>query len=211
MDLEGGLAHECVLRPAIPSSDRKFLLKLLQLEIASHPPPAAVVSLELTAEAGRSSTIQLGLFAPQTPDPSRLDVTLARLRAMVGDDRVGSPVLEDNYRPGSFRIQPFANETSVRTRELDVPRLALRRMRPPRPIRVVLQAQSPAEFRDRDHRYEVTAAYGPWRTSGCWWSSDEWNIEEWDILADCDQRTSVACLLVCDRARHEWRLEAFYD
>jgi hypothetical protein len=70
-----------VIRPALPSIDRKFLLKLLQLEIAAHPPQAAVLSFTLTAEGGQSSKVQLGLFAPQTPEPSRLDVTIARLKA----------------------------------------------------------------------------------------------------------------------------------
>ncbi len=84
----GIFTYERVIRPAIPSNDRKFLLKLLQLEIAAHPPQAAITSLTLTAEAGQPSKVQLGLFTPQTPEPSRLDVTLARLKALVGDDRV---------------------------------------------------------------------------------------------------------------------------
>ena len=213
---EGAQSHECVLRPAVPSTDRKFLLKLLQLEIGAHSPPGAVVSLELTAKAGRCGTVQLGLFAPQTPEPSRLDVTLARLRAIVGDDRVGSPVLEDSHRPGQFRMEGFANVAPVRKREPGLPRLALRRVRPPMAVRVTqctagLERHGPAEFRDRENRYAVTAAYGPWRTSGAWWSTDGWDLEEWDILAECNNGTSVACLLVCDRARNEWRLEAFYD
>jgi protein ImuB len=211
MQLEGNHAHQLVLRPAIPSTDRKFLLKLLQLEIAAHPPPAAVVSLELTAEAGRSSTVQLGLFAPQTPDPSRLDVTLARLRAIVGDDRVGSPILEDTHRPGSFLMEAFAVGANALEFEPDARRMALRRIRPPLPVRVVQRAAQPAEFRDRENRYQVTAAYGPWRTSGSWWSAGEWNLEEWDILAARNNGASVACLLVCDRTHNEWRLEAFYD
>jgi protein ImuB len=208
---EGGGSHECVLRPAVPSTDRKFLLKLLQLEIGAHPPQAAVVSLELTAEAGRCGTIQLGLFAPQVPEPSRLDVTLARLRAMVGDDRVGSPVLEDTHRPGAFRLEGFANATPDRQREPGVPRMALRRIRPPVPVRVTQCEARPAAFRDKENRYQVTAAYGPWRTNGCWWSTEPWDLEEWDILAERNNGSSVACLLVCDRARNEWRLEAFYD
>ena len=211
MRLEGGKSHECVLRPAVPSADRKFLLKLLQLEIGAHPPQAAVVSLELTAAAGRCGTVQLGLFAPQTPEPSRLDVTLARLRAMVGDDRVGSPVLEDTHRPGAFRMEGFAQAVPERKREPGVPRMALRRVRPPVPVRVVERDARPAAFRDAENRFEVTAAYGPWRTSGCWWSADAWDLEEWDVLAERNQGGSVACLLVCDRARNEWRLEAFYD
>ena len=102
MKLEKSHSYHRVIRPAIPSNDRKFLLKLLQLEIAAHPPQAAVVSLTLTAEAGQSSKVQLGLFAPPAPEPSRLDVTLARLKAMVGSDRVGSPVLHDSHRPGQL-------------------------------------------------------------------------------------------------------------
>lgn len=211
MRLEGSKVHECVLRPAVPSTDRKFLLKLLQLEIGAHPPQAAVVSLELTAEAGRCGTVQLGLFAPQTPEPSRLDVTMARLKAIVGDDRVGSPVLEDTHRPASFRMEAFANASPERKREPGVPRMALRRMRPPVPVRVTEREASPAAFRDAENRYEVTAAYGPWRTSGCWWSAEQWDLEEWDVLAERSGGSSVACLLVRDRTRNEWRLEAFYD
>ena len=113
MSLEKQLTYERVIRPAIPSSDRKFLLKLLQIEIAAHPPQAAITSLTLTAEAGQQSKVQLGLFAPQTPEPSRLDVTLARLKALVGDDRVGSPVLRDSHRSGSFDIENFVDYESA--------------------------------------------------------------------------------------------------
>ena len=211
MKLDGGKSHQCVLRPAVPSMDRKFLLKLLQLEIGSHPPQAAVMALELVAEAGRCGTVQLGLFSPQTPEPSRLDVTLARLRAIVGDERVGSPVLEDTHRAGSFRMEGFANVVAERKRETGVPRMALRRVRPPMPVRVVQGDTRPAEFRDWQNRFEITSAYGPWRSSGCWWSEDNWDLEEWDVLAERSDGASVACLLVCDRSSNEWRLEAYYD
>jgi protein ImuB len=211
MKLDGGNSHACVLRPAVPSTDRKFLLKLLQLEIGSHPPPSAVKTLELVAEAGRCGTVQLGLFAPQTPEPSRLDVTLARLRAIVGDDRVGSPVLEDTHRPGSFRMEGFASAAAERRCEPGVPRIALRRMRPPVAVRVMHRDTRPAEFRDGQNRFEITSAFGPWRSSGCWWSENNWDLEEWDVLAERNDGSSVACLLVCDRTRNEWRLEAYYD
>ena len=211
MRLEGGGSHQCVLRPAVPSTDRAFLLKLLQLEIGSHPPQAAVDSLELTAEAGRCGTVQLGLFTPQMPEPSRLDVTLARLRAIVGEDRVGSPVLEDTHRPGNFRMEGFAAANPERQREPGIPRMALRRMRPPVSIRVKQREATPAEFHDWQNRFEITAAYGPWRTSGCWWSEENWDLDEWDVLAERNDGSSVACLLVCDRTSNEWRLEAFYD
>ncbi len=65
--LECGSTHQLKIRPALPSIDRKFLLKLMQLEIAAKPPSAAVLSLALSAEVGQSSKVQLGLFAPQMP------------------------------------------------------------------------------------------------------------------------------------------------
>jgi protein ImuB len=216
MKLEGGGGHERALRPALPSADRRFLLKLLQLEIAAHPPQAAVVALTLAAEAGQSSQVQLGLFAPQTPEPSRLDVTLARLKAIVGDDRVGSPLLEDTHRAGSFRMESFIVgsfivDGKVSALETNTPRMALRRVRPPAPVSATLRDMKPVAFRDREDRYAIAAAYGPWRTSGCWWSAGVWDVEEWDVLAVENNCASVACLLTCDRARNFWCLEAFYD
>jgi protein ImuB len=210
MGLEGGHIHERAIRPALPTADRKFLIKLLQLEIAAHPPSAAVVSLTLTAQAGQSSKVQLGLFTPQTPEPSRLDVTIARLKAIAGEDRVGSPRLEDTHRHDAFRMEGFsAGDTSDAT-ETSPPRMALRRMRPPVPVRVVLREARPAIFRDSERTFEIDAAYGPWRTSGCWWSEESWDAEEWDVLAHAGS-AALACLLVRDCIRNQWRIEAMYD
>ena len=219
MELAGGRVYRRVIRPATPTAYRKFLLKLLQLEIAAHPPQAEVLRLTLTAEADQSSTMQLDLFAPQTPEPSRLDVTIARLKAIAGEDRVGSPVLEDSHRPGSFCMENFAGAANSApassTQSASAPpRSALRRMRPPVLIQMELREHKPVAFRDRERRYKVEAAYGPWRTSGCWWSADGWNAEEWDVLAETGG-DSVACLLVRNRGLREggrslWQLEAFY-
>jgi protein ImuB len=261
MKMENGRTHRRVLRPALPSTDRKFLLKLLHLEIGAHPPEAAVITLTLAAEAGRPGKVQLGLFVPQMPEPSRLDITLARLKAMVGEDRVGTPALEDTHRGGGFRMETFAmagepSHPRSQNRDLGRPagmriargvrrspspsssppssvveaapaRMALRRVRPPAPVRVELfptlspengeRMGRPPEtgrlvaFRDAQDRFEVAAAYGPWRSSGCWWSGESWDDEEWDVLATAQDGASVACLLVRDRLRNAWRLEAFYD
>lgn len=231
MKLEDGTTHERTLRPALPTADRKFLLKLLQLEMDAHPPQAAVLALTLAAEAGQSSMVQLGLFAPQTPEPSRLDVTLARLKALVGEGRVGVPVLEDSHRPESFRIEDFSvaplSEPTTRMPHLrrgsvlapkvgdhdsstPNPRMALRRVRPPAPVHMTFHDGRPAAFRERENRFEIDAAYGPWRASGCWWA-DAWDTEEWDVLATRADGAAIACLLTCDRARNVWKLEAYYD
>jgi protein ImuB len=211
MKLEGGQEHLCSIRPALASVDRKFLLKLLQLEIAAHPPPAAVMALTLSAEAGLTSKVQLGLFAPPTPEPSKLDVTLARLKALVGSDRVGSPALDDTHHAGQFRMERFAPDENIASAIAAYPRVALRRMRPSLPVRVELRGMRPLAFRDRNTHYAIETAFGPWRTSGCWWAVAGWSAEEWDVLATSDSGELIACLLACDRTRSTWRLEAMYD
>ena len=211
MNLEGGLAYERTIRPALPSMDRKFLLKLLQLEIAAHSPQAAVTTLTLTAEAGQSSKVQLGLFTPQTPEPSRLDVTLARIKALVGSDRVGSPVLEDSHQSGGFHMESFSIDDKELV-EIDIhPRMALRRIRPPSHVRVTMHAMKPTTIRDGSKRFDVIAAYGPWKTSGCWWSLNGWDTEEWDVLAVDSYGEAIGYLLVLDRLRNQWQLDAVYD
>lgn len=211
MKLEDGDWHERSIRPALPSVDRKFLLKLVQMEIGVHPPHAAVVSLSLRAEAGQTGRMQLGLFAPEMPEPSKLDVTLARLKAIVGEDRVGSPVLDDTHRADSFRIESFVADGKANAANTQPQRMALRRVRPPELVSVVLRAARPIAFRGRERRFEIAEAYGPWLTSGCWWSADGWDGEEWDVLATERDGAAVACVLTHDRQRNAWHLEAFYD
>ncbi|WP_348261037.1 DNA polymerase Y family protein [Telmatobacter sp. DSM 110680] len=211
MSLEKQLSYERIIRPAIPTSDRKFLLKLLQLEIAAHPPQAAITSLTLIAEAGQQSKVQLGLFAPQTPETSRLDVALSRLKALVGDERVGSPVLRDSHHSGSFDIDNFAIPNQSVLRINIAACISLRRIRPPHPLRIQLNFKKPSSFRDGAYHYKVQAAYGPWQSSGCWWSVDMWNTEEWDVKAINNLGEVVGCLIIHDYVKDKWMLEAFYD
>ena len=211
MRLDGGSIHQLTIRPALATTDRKFLLKLLQLEIAAHPPQSSVVVLTITAEPGVARKTQLGLFAPQMPEPSRLDVTIARLNALVGEDRVGSAVLEDLNRSGSFHMESFSIERKPSTLQISSPHIALRRVRPAVPVHVAMQESRPIAFRTKESRFQISEAFGPWRTNGCWWSSSQWDAEEWDVLAAGANGESVAILLLRDRMRNEWRLEAYYD
>ena len=105
--LEGGGSHTRTVRPALPTNDRQFWIKLLHLDLEAHPPSAPILSLTLTAEPGSTSKVQMGLFSPQLPEPGRLDVTLARIRAIVGEECVGRAVLRDTHQPNEFRMEPF--------------------------------------------------------------------------------------------------------
>ena len=55
----------------------------------------------------RPARCSSGLFSPQLPEASRLDVTLARIRAVVGEENVGRAALVDTHAPDGFRMEAF--------------------------------------------------------------------------------------------------------
>jgi protein ImuB len=213
--LEGGASHTRMVRPALPSNDRQLWIKLLHLDLEAHPPQAAILSLTLTAEPGSTSKVQLGLFSPQLPEPMRLDVTLARIRAIVGEECVGRPVLTDTHRPDAFRMEQFSVATRPAAGSIaDLPDkavAAMRRLRPAERVAVTLRGQQPAGFVFRERRYEVERAYGPWLACGDWWNQSLWGYEQWDLVARAWDGTLLCCCVVRDAARDVWSMAGLYD
>lgn len=91
----------------VPMRDSKTLLKLLRLQLQSDPPTAPILKVRMSAEPAHPRAAQGGLFVPVSPDPEKLELTVARLANLVGDANVGSPELADTHRPGEFRISRF--------------------------------------------------------------------------------------------------------
>ncbi len=106
------LKHRSTLQLPVPMCDSKTLLKLLQLDLEAHPPGSPVRKVWLAAEAARPHTVQRELFVPAEPEPERMEITLARIRALVGDSRVGSPVLCNTHRPDAFQLKKFMVATT---------------------------------------------------------------------------------------------------
>ncbi|MGB6691058.1 MAG: DNA polymerase Y family protein [Terracidiphilus sp.] len=210
--LEGGAAHARTVRPALPTNDRKLWLKLLQLDLEAYPPPAAIVAVALEAEPGRTSTVQLGLFSPQLPEPSRLDLTLARIRAIVGEENVGRAVLKDTHAADGFCMEAFHAPSTQTAAVLPASvQPALRRIRPAEAISIVLEGERPKTFAFRQRRYTVERAYGPWLSSGDWWSATLWGCEQWDLVAREQNGAMLCCCLVRDVLRDKWQMAALYD
>ncbi len=91
----------------VPMRDSKMLLKLLRLHLQSAPPAAPILKVILSADPARPRSAQAGLFVPVSPDPEKLELTVARLAHLVGESNIGSPELVDTHRPGEFRIARF--------------------------------------------------------------------------------------------------------
>jgi protein ImuB len=191
---------EKTLALPVPMRDSKLLLKLVRLRLQSDPPPAAVIKIVICAEADRVRTTQRGLFLPASPEPEKLELTMARLANLVGDANVGSPQLMDTHRPDAIRMERFrlAQEAAGGRRKkpcgpadkpvgknssasrITKPANGFRLLRPSVPARVELRDGLPARVFFCGARGEIVAASGPWRTSGEWWQ-DPWDQAEWDV------------------------------
>ena len=104
---------------------------------------------------------------------------------------------------------PAAAQKEMRTSHA----VALRRCRPPLNLSVQHEGQRLAGFFLQGKHYVVREAYGPWRRSGEWWSSQMWSSEEWDVRAEAgaNANATLLCLITHDLLQHQWQLEALYD
>lgn len=212
LKLENGTIHTRTVRPSLPTNEKQIWIKLLHLDLEAHPPNAAILALSLKAEPGSTSKVQMGLFSPQLPEPSRLDVTLARIRGIVGDENVGRPVLKDTCRQGGFSMEPFTVPSgSSLVLPAVQPRSAMRKLRPADPVPVTVQGQHPKAFYFRQKHYKVEHAYGPWLISGDWWQSSRWGFDQWDLVARAQDSTLLCCCLVRDRIENCWQMMGLYD
>jgi protein ImuB len=212
LSLEGDEVHSRTVRPALPSTDKQLWIKLLHLDLEAHPPQAAILAVALHVEPGSTSKVQAGLFSPQLPEASRLDVTLARIRAIVGEGNVGRALLEDTHAQDGFRIEPFTIPSGDPVMHVPAQtRLAMRQLRPPESVSVTLRDSRPTTLVYRDGRYEVEHAYGPWLAEGDWWNQTLWGFEQWDLMARAQDGSLLCCCIMRDLMQGEWQMAALYD
>ena len=179
LELENRAEHTRTLHLPVPMRESKSLLKLLQMDLEAHPPQAPTIALSLSLKPVHPRTVQTGIFLPVTPAPDKLELTLARIRGIVGEHNVGIPQLLDTHHPKPFELvpgPPTANPQSRRTSQQ-----AFRYFNPPLHATIDLINNRPVRLSAPGIHGKVLTAAGPWRTSGDWWTSTVWNRDEWDI------------------------------
>ncbi len=210
-----------ILRLPQPMLDAKVFLKLLQLDLNAHPPGAPIVKIHLAAEPARARSAQGGLFLPPSPEPEKLELTLARIASMVGENNVGAVELLDTHRPEGFRMRRFVANALHKIEREKVPDAAeekntvtaLRRIRPPLRVQVTLESGQPVRVacaRKKEVQGEVLWKAGPWRSSGDWWEREAWSRDEWDLALRSGESISF-CRLVHDLLGGGWFVEGMYD
>ncbi len=212
-----------------PTRDVKTLLTLVRLELEARPPGAPVAGFTFVAHPDRPREAQLTLYGPAALSPDKLAATLARLFALLGADRVGSPRPVDGHRPERFALVDFSPPPPPEARR--EPRagrglLAVRVLRPPIEIEVLTAGSAgaedagpetpPVEIRstpgaeeEKRPRVEgaVKVASGPWGLEEEWWAEDPAGRDYWDV----EIAGRGLYRIYRERATGAWYADGIYD
>src|SRR5438132_1097551 len=172
-----------------PMRDVRTLRTLALLDLESHPPPAGIDRVSIVIDPTPGRVLQHTLFTRAHPTPEQLSTLLARLAAVMGQDRIGVPATVDTYRPGAFAMTAFktdhgpgAGDSGLGAGLRSQPPAssphsplmsALRRCRQPVPARVAIADGRPIRVTTDRRGFAggvVVHCAGPWRTSGDWWA-----------------------------------------
>jgi protein ImuB len=223
--------HERTLTLPSPMREAKTLRTLILLDLEAHPAPAGIDVVEVECGVTPGRIAQGSLLAYTVPTPEDLSTLIARLQALVGDTRVGAPVIVDTHNPRVSSMKPFvlapskpkSHESAFAKASADKPRTSIRRLRVPVPVKVRVEKGRPvsvalsasvalserSESKGSKGAKDVATAAGPWRTSGHWWTSDAqaWDRDEWDVALE----TGVIYRLARNRQTDAWELEGEVD
>ncbi len=197
--------YERVFKIPQPTNDVDLLFRMLQTHLENFKSEHPIVAVALDAQPVKPASQQFRLFETALRNPQQLYETLARLTALLGTDRVGTPVLEETHRPDAFRMEPFAWQLNGSVEAKPLPAVALRRFRPTESASVFLSENMPAHFRSANLSGKVADQSGPYFASGNWWDEKSWTRAEWDLQLES------GTLCRCHRDDQFWKIDGVYD
>jgi protein ImuB len=207
-------SYERVFKIPQPTNDVDLLFRMLQTHLENFRSEHPIVAVVLSAEPIKPAQEQFGLFETTLRNPHQLSETLARLTALLGADRVGTPALEETHRPDAFRMEPFswiAVESAVPSGETPHAlrtahaTAALRRFRPAITASVLRDENKPAHVCSPEIQGTILEQRGPYLLSGNWWNEKSWARAEWDLQLEGGE------LVRCHESEGTWKIDGIYD
>jgi protein ImuB len=206
--LEDETSHARSFRLPEPTADPEILFHALHTHLESLQTAASITALDLRLVPTRPLVRQQGLFETGLRDPHGFAETLARISALVGSDRLGTPQLEDTHRPDTFKLVPPAAVIPPLALPSVHPHLStpLRRFRPPLPARLEFTGDRPTFLWTERMQGEISFRSAAWPSSGDWWQNDRaWSRLEWDIALAGGGLYRLLCV------GGAWFIEGEYD
>ena len=205
--LPDGTGYRRGFRLPEPTGDPDILFRALHTHLETLHTDSAIKGVRLVVAPTRPLVQQHGLFDAGLRDPHGFAETLARVEAVVGADRVGTPRLETTHRPDAFVLEKPIDVVGPLPASSILPPmgLPLRRFRPPVEAHVTIDSHGPASVQCAIVNGEVKRCRGPWRRSGEWWKPERWAAEEWDV------ELKRGGLFRLSLRAEQWRVEGMYD
>ncbi len=97
-----------------PLRDPRVLRTLVLLDLESHPPSAGIDQVTVVVDPVPARTQQFSLLERARPSPEKVSTLIARLTALAGEGRCGSPALVDSHDMASFEMRSFDPSTKLR-------------------------------------------------------------------------------------------------
>jgi protein ImuB len=189
-----------------PTGSVETLFRMLQTHLENFKSEFPITAVSLEAQPVKPAKQQFGLFETALRDPAQLSETLARLIGLLGPDRIGTPVLENTYRPDAFHLEPFSWQLEDAP-PVDEPLslCALRRFRPAVFASVLSTENQPVHLQSSEAGGAVQNVAGPYHSSGNWWDENSWERAEWDL----ELETGALCR--CHEHEGAWKIDGVYD
>jgi protein ImuB len=201
--------YERVFKIPQPTNDVDLLFRMLQTHLENFRSEHPIVAVALSAQPIKPAREQFGLFETTLRNPHQLSETLARLIALLGADRVGTPILEETHRPDAFRMESFSWEVGAidlnRPQRTAFLKLVLRRFRPAVSASVLVDGDTPAHLCSAEICGKVIEQQGPYLISGNWWGEKSWARAEWDLQLESGDLVRV------HEAERTWKVDGIYD
>ena len=226
LSLENRSTYQRSFTVPAPTIAVAVLLGILETHLEQLHLAHRVVGVRLRLDATHEKTCALDLFEPVLRDPNRFGETIARLYALLGEERVGIPLPTLSHFPDPVRLGAAATlykERPTQTRGQSPPLrgLPLQRLRPAPPARVDFKHSKPAYITSENMSGKIITSRGPYRVCSRWWDAEARSMEEWDICVKLEQGTQRAEALARiglppspspgpDQNAAEWRLEGVY-
>jgi len=203
--LDDETVHERDFVIPVPTSEVEGLFRILFIHLESLRLQQCPVGVQLKLVASDPARDQLRLFERALRDPHQFGETLARLKALLGNEQVGVPVCRDTHEPGQFEMRAIFAGASDDRLSPPAQGLPLRRYRPAERSRVDVEDGRPMVVSFRSTAERVCQWAGPFRLSGQWWETSSWAVEEWDVGMENGGLYRLA------RRGRDWTVEGCYD
>jgi len=199
--------YERLFKIPQPTNNVDLLFRVLHTHLENFRSEHPIVAITLSAQPIKPPREQFGLFETALRNSQQLSETLARLTALLGADRVGTPVIEETHRPDAFRMEPFSwhGPQAHPIGRMPMPRPAVRRFRPAASASVFLSENIPAHIRSADLNGKIIDQRGPYLLSGNWWDNQSWARAEWDLQLQNGE------LVYAHERDGAWKIDGVYD